>query len=868
MRKFLLFLSLFITKIAFSQLNDTFADGNFTQNPVWTADLSANYTVVNQQLRSNSTTANSNFYLSTPNNKALNCTWEFDVNLQFSTSGANYVDVYLISNTADLKSTNINGYFLRMGNTADEVALYKRSGAVSTSVKIIDGIDGAVGSSNNNFKFRITRTSAAIFNLERDDTGTGTSFISEGTVTDNSYTTTASFGFLVQQSSTTFHQKHFFDNVLIQDIIVDTTPPTLNTLVVNSGTQITLNFNEAVDAADAAILNHYVVNSGNIRPSNVTVNSANVVLTFANEFNTGSFNLTVSTIKDLTGNAITAPIIRNFNYRKPYTAQFNDIVINEIFADPSPQIDLPNVEFVEIWNKSNEDISLAGFKFSDPTATYTFGNDSIKANQYLILCARADTAEYKRFGKVIGLSPWPSLNNSSDQLSLVNQNGTLIYSINYSDTFYKDATKKAGGYTLELIDPFSGCKPSQNYAASNDISGGTPGRQNSIYLSNKTTVSLQLISVVLKDSLTVSLTFNRGLDSLQATLPIHYSINNGVGVPQFANPIAPSFATVELKYNQALSRNKTYTVTVNGVTDCGANTLTNQTLSFIYPGLILNNDVLINEILFNPKTGGVDFVEVYNNSNKTLDFKDLFIANADDQNVVNIIKPLSATTLLFQPQTYWVITPNPDTVKSQYLTLNLTNFIKIASMPSYNDDSGSAVILNKDNARIDQLNYTHEMHFGLLRDLNGVSLERSSFIKPTNETGNFRSAAASVGYATPAYKNSQFLEDLTANEEISLASATFSPDNDGFEDVLRILYKFNQADRAANVSIYNDQGRLIRKLIKNETTAAQGEWIWDGLDDNNAKVKIGIYIIYAELFDLNGNVKKYKKTAVAASRFN
>ena len=97
MRKFLLFLSLFITKIAFSQLNDTFADGNFTQNPVWTADLGVNYTVVNQQLRSNSTTANSNFYLSTPNNKALNCTWEFDVNLQFSTSGANYVDVYLIN---------------------------------------------------------------------------------------------------------------------------------------------------------------------------------------------------------------------------------------------------------------------------------------------------------------------------------------------------------------------------------------------------------------------------------------------------------------------------------------------------------------------------------------------------------------------------------------------------------------------------------------------------------------------------------------------------------------------------------------------------------------------------------------------------
>ena len=84
MGKFLLLLSLFISKIAFSQVNDTFNDGDFSQNPVWTADLSTNFIVINQQLRSNSTTANSNFYLSTPNTKALNCTWEFDINLQFS----------------------------------------------------------------------------------------------------------------------------------------------------------------------------------------------------------------------------------------------------------------------------------------------------------------------------------------------------------------------------------------------------------------------------------------------------------------------------------------------------------------------------------------------------------------------------------------------------------------------------------------------------------------------------------------------------------------------------------------------------------------------------------------------------------------
>jgi hypothetical protein len=870
MRKILLFFVLIVSKVAFAQVSDDFSDGNFTVNPTWTADNSTNFVVLSQQLRSNSTTASSNFYISTPNSKALNCTWQFDINLQFGTSGANYVDIYLMSNTADLKSSSINGYFVRMGDTADEVSLYRRSGATSTNVKIINGRDGSVNSStNNNFKFKITRESNGAFLLERDSTGTGNNFVSEGSITDNTFTTTTSFGFFVQQSSASFHQKHFFDNIIVQDIVLDVTPPVFTAANTTNGTQITLNFNEAINTTEATNVANYRINPGNIAPATVTASGSTVTLNLANQLATGNYTATVTIIKDLKGNA-SAPQNRGFFYRKPYTAVLNDIVINEIFADPSPQIDLPSVEFVEIWNRSTEDISLAGFKYSDPSSTATFGNlDSIKANQYIILCARADTTEFKRYGKVIGISPWPSLNNSNDLITLVNQNAQIISQVNYNDAWYKDAVKKNGGWTLELIDPLSTCKPSQNYAASNDVSGGTPGRQNSIYLSNRTTAPLQLIGVSLKDSLTISLTFNHGLDSLNAALVSRFSVNNGVGVPQVATPIAPSFATVEIKFANALTRNQNYTVTVNGLTDCGTSTVTNQSLSFVYPGLTLRGDVLINEILFNPKTGGVDFVEVYNFSNKILDLKDLKLATifATKDSVISI-RPVSTSTIFFQPKSYWVLTTQPDTVKAQYQIQNPNNFIKLSSFPSFNDDNGKAVILNKDNARLDQLNYDKSMHFALIKDLNGVSLERSSFTQPTNAVGNFRSAAANVGYATPGYKNSQFLEDGVAVKEITIPNQTFSPNNDGFEDVLPILFKFSQPNYAANVTIYNDQGVLIRKLVRNETIGSQGQWIWDGLTDTNQKARTGIYIIYAELFDLNGNVKKYKKTAVLAGQLN
>lgn len=869
MGKFLLFFSLFIANVAFCQVNDNFNDGDFTQNPIWQPDLPTNFVINNGQLQSNSTTLSSNFYISTANSKALACTWEFDVNLKFGTSGANYVDIYLISNSSDLKSANINGYFVRMGDTPDEVSLYKRSGTLASSVKLIDGRDGAVNSSSNNdFKFKISREANGVFTLQRDSTGTGNSFYTEGTVTDNSFTTTTAFGFYIQQSTASFIQKHFFDNVVIKDIVVDVTAPVFTKASTSDGKTIVLNFDEAVDASDAATLNHYNITPSNVQPISINVNGAVVTLNLAAQLNTGTYAVTVNNIKDLKGNNAGSQS-KGFTYKKPYTAGFKDIVINEIFADPSPQIDLPSVEFVELWNRTTEDIALNGFKYSDATTTFTFTGDTIKANQYLILCAKSDTAEYKKYGKVIGLSPWPSLNNASDHLKLTNQNGIVLSEADYSDTWYKDEVKKAGGWTLELIDPLSVCKSSQNYAASKDVAGGTPGKQNSIYLSNQTTNPLKLSAVSLKDSVTLTLLFNKGLDSLRATLPSQYSVNNGVGNPVLVRPLAPTFSVVELNYAQPLNRNQTYTITVDGLTDCGSNTISNQTLSFVNPGLITKGDILISEVLFNPKSGGVDFVEVYNASDKILDFKNLKIATiASAKDSVVSIKEVSSSTILFEPKSYWVITTNPDSVKAQYITANPNNFIKLNSLPAYGNDNGKVVIL-KDSIRLDQFNYDKSMHFALLKDVKGISLERSSFKEPTNAQGNFRSATAASGYATPAGKNSQYLEDLPiAAEEIFLPQQTFSPDNDGFEDVLRIQYKFAEPSKVANITIYSDQGKLIKKLINNETLNMQGEWLWDGLDEKNQKSKTGIYVIYFEIFDLNGNVKKFKKTTVLASKFN
>jgi hypothetical protein len=193
--------------------------------------------------------------------------------------------------------------------------------------------------------------------------------------------------------------------------------------------------------------------------------------------------------------------------------------------------------------------------------------------------------------------------------------------------------------------------------------------------------------------------------------------------------------------------------------------------------------------------------------------------------------------------------------------------IKVSALPSFNDDAG-VVILVRDSIRIDQFNYSDKMHFALLSNNEAVSLERSLFSVAANTPGNFRSAAAAVGFATPGYQNSQFLEGVAGTNEIHLSSPTLSPDNDGFEDALTMLYHWQEPGWIANVHIFTETGQLVRNLIKNQTLGTEGAWVWDGLNEQAERIPIGIYIIKIQVFNASGQVKNYTKTCVVATKLN
>jgi len=158
------------------------------------------------------------------------------------------------------------------------------------------------------------------------------------------------------------------------------------------------------------------------------------------------------------------------------------------------------------------------------------------------------------------------------------------------------------------------------------------------------------------------------------------------------------------------------------------------------------------------------------------------------------------------------------------------------------------------------------MHFALLNDTKGITLERIDFNRATNDKTNWHSAAKAIVYGTPGYRNSQYVDAGETDNAIEITPEIFSPDEDGMNDVVNINYKFDTPGYTANISIYDSKGRLTKLLIRNELLGTTGTYSWDGINESKEKASIGIYIIYVEVFNLKGDVKKYKKTCVLGSK--
>lgn len=860
------FLFFLLSVCSNAQLTENFNDGDFTNNPAWSGNTSDFIVNVSSQLQSNNTVANSNYFLSTPNTLANIAEWNMYIQINFNPSSANYIDVYLISSTSDLTTAGNTGYFVRIGNTDDEISLYRKDVAGVTT-KIIDGADGVLNSSNSIMKIKVTRDANNQWILSRDISGTGNSFTSEGSITDATYMASAFFGFLVKQSTASFFQKHFFDDIEIKNYVPDITAPAIQYATAISQTALDVLFNEPVEISSSQLVSNYSANNNLGNPVTAVIDAVNlflVHLTFGTTFtNAVVYTLTVNGVKDLSGNAI-SNVSTTFGF---YTPQQYDVVIDELMADPTPQVGLPDNEWIELRNTSSFAINLQGWYLADATGqSGAMPNFILEPDSFVIVCTGSSVSALTPFGKVISVTNFPSLDNDGDLISLFSPDGKSIHAVQYTSEWYQNELKKDGGWTLEMIDTKNPCSGISNWKASNDARGGTPGQKNSIDGLNNDDTAPRLLRAFAINNNTITLVFDEPLDSLKATTVNNYKIDNGIAAVS-ATTISPLFDKVNIVLSASINTGTVYTITSTGITDCKGNLIGSKNIAkFGLSQEADSFDIVINEILFNPKPLGEDYVELYNRSQKIIDLSHIYLANRSSSNAISSIQQITAESVLLFPGDFIVLTSDPVAVKAQYITINPDAFIAVKSMPSYSDDAGNVIILNGQGTIVDEVAYSDKWHFPLISNTEGVSLERIDYDGQSVQS-NFHSAATSSGYGTPGYKNSQYRVNEQAQGEIKVTPDIFSPDNDGIDDFATIDYNFPSPGYVTNVTIFDGSGRQVRYLQKNSLSGIKGYYRWDGLDDKSRQLPQGIYIIYTEIFNTEGKKKQFKNTIVLARKY-
>ncbi len=844
-------------------ISDDFSDGDFMSNPAWEGDTARFEVDSNFELHLKDVVAGQS-YLSTASPLIYKTNWEFLVKMAFNPSTSNYCRVYLVSNQANV-SGNVNGYYVRLGgSSADRISLYKQNG--TSSVLLAESTDDWLDESEVNVRISVNRDSLGLWSLSADTAG-GTNYVLLDTVTDVTYNQSSYFGILCKYTSTR-SDKFFFDDILISGtVLVDTVAPILQGVTVVNDTTLHVAFSELVTQASSQDIANFEILPDQGLPllaRRLSVNKTSVELSLPSTLQSKKlYQLLVNGVRDTAGNKAIDTL--DFSFFEP---EEGDLVINELMVDPLPVIGiptnaLPEREYIELHNRTQVPVNLEGWTLRIGTTEKPIPSYTIAPNGFVVLTKDAGVSEFPSSIDVLGMDiSETALTNSGKTVQLLGPKGQLVFGVSYTDDWYADNNKDNGGWALEQVDPDNICGGIDNWKASIAVIGGTPGATNSVYGVNPDTTNPVLQRLAIAGDSAVTLFFSERVEPNLLLDLDNYWLNPLIEVASVEIE-EPYRNKIKLVFKTQITSEQVYKLSLKEwPTDCSLNETKRDTLIFAIPSEPIIGDLLLSEVLFNPKSGGSDFIEIYNNSDKLFDLSKLRFSNwdAELEEMVDA-EQLTELGFLLEPHGYYAFCTDKIYLQNNYILKDPDNVLEVEDLPSMNDDEGSIAIGTAGLEVLDYLEYSQGWHLAFIKDEEGISLERRDFAAETNRKDNWQSAAAAAGFATPGYENSQYVQ-VVYGAELTLSSKVFSPNLDGYQDVLTLSYQFKTANNVVSASVWTSTGMKLVDLRDKETVGQKGFITWDGSDEKGALQTSGIYIIVFEYFNANGENEIQRKSVV------
>lgn len=549
------------------------------------------------------------------------------------------------------------------------------------------------------------------------------------------------------------------------------------------------------------------------------------------------------------------------NYEGTTGLNYGDIVISEVMANPKNCPGYPEIEYIEIYNRTDSTINLSGWKIRYGKTGYDIPYSFITPKQYIILSHEKYAEEWDKagIGNRIDMERFPVLANSGKQLFLSDSSGKLIAYTFYNETRYNNNAKSNGGFSLERIDNNNVNDSRHNWSASDSPLGGTPGTENSVKgkCEIKEPASFLYYEIIQPD--TIIMYFSSPLDATSATDKNNYSITSDSTELQTITIDSLYLSTITITTTDRLKEDETIYMSPQNIkqTDL-SEVIFPETISIAIPYRPEKGDLVFNEILFDNDSETCEFVEIYNTTEKHIELGNLVLSVLDEDGKYGKTSLLCNTNRVIEPGCYIAFTS--DTIKlNKRWNCNIWN-ISLCNLPALRNDGGIITLLNGNIQEIDAAVFTPSIYPKTGKGSKGISAEKVNPSYTSSNPANWLPATAQTGYGTPGKKNSQFRENsLTAEKgKFTLQEDFITPNQDGQNDYATINYSFDDGGYIINIKVYSSSGREVAYPVKRETLASYGSIIWDGKDNEGNYLKPGIYILLIEAHNEKGDSVKQK----------
>jgi hypothetical protein len=784
-------------------------------------------------------------------------TWlEAKFSLSINPSSANYIEAFF-----HCDSLRQNGWVIRMGDADDDIQLILRKNGQSQT--ILKGAKGYFNRSKSNITLRIVKQPEQIILLYKDSAWD--QFQCLGAGIDTMWNKQSFHGWSIIQSGSSAAGKHKVEQWYIGPPRPDKKPPQLLKIDWLQPQIAKLYFSEPIQIPER---NQLICNF-NAADTLLEITSRTITVKFpvirCNEINIVHCQNFLDTANNV------APHLLDSSLAECPTPIYADqIIFTEIMVDPTPSLGhLPDAQYLEIYNTTDTAKWLQTLTLSDPQSYCILPKYLLPAKSFLILHNDPDTGFNFLKNKAIRMANLPHFNIDGDELLLKYFNDT-IHQLNYNDKWYHPQYS-GGGYSLEKTNLQCGCINNFNWHSNHD-DGGTPGTRNSLPLnwpSPRGTISKieppqsrivnhqwqtnQILEILSNSSPEI----DNSSHSKSGPLPqlILISANGDSIRSKFINTTKNGWVfQIETKEPIEASAK------IINAKDCAHRFLMDtQFQIFKSPVEPEVGDIQFNEVMFNANDGSVDFLELINPNNKAIELNGLELLIETDQLSVQRILLCNESKILYPNQVICFST-NPYALAKTY-NPERNPFHQICTVFPNLPATGATLKLTKSNSTqfIDIMQYNDNMHNDLINETKGISLEKNHPKAPSSSQQFWISAAATVGYATPAESNSQLVNLNTSKTNKKCFSlldnivGLQSYLNSENSNQLQLAFNMPQPGYIITASIYNMQGSLMGVPIF-QVMIGKEDILPIPILTANGTLSEGNYIIHIDAFHRDADI--------------